>query len=47
MTPLLLAVTAIIAYSFGSLSTPILSSHIYFHENVLNYSRDNAGITRF
>ena len=35
MTPLLLAVTAIIAYSFGSLSTPILSSHIYFHENVL------------
>lgn len=47
MTPFLLAVTAIIAYSFGSLSTPILSSHIYFHENVLNYSRDNAGITRF
>ncbi len=47
MTPLLLALTAVIAYSFGSLSTPILSSHIYFHENVLNYSRDNAGITRF
>ena len=47
MTPFLLAVTAIIAYSFGSLSTPILSSHIFFHENVLNYSRDNAGITRF
>ncbi len=47
MTALLLAVTAVIAYSFGSLSTPILSSHIYFHENVLNYSRDNAGITRF
>ena len=46
MTPLLLAVTALIAYSFGSLSTPILSSHIYFHENILNYSRDNAGITR-
>lgn len=47
MTPLLLAVTALIAYSFGSLSTSILSSHIYFHENILNYSRDNAGITRF
>ncbi len=47
MTPILLAVTALIAYSFGSLSTPILSSHIYFHENILNYSRDNAGITRF
>ncbi len=47
MTALLLAVTAVIAYSFGSLSTPILSSHIYFHENILNYSRDNAGITRF
>lgn len=47
MTALLLAVTAIIAYSFGSLSSPILSSHIYFHENILNYSRDNAGITRF
>ncbi len=47
MIPLLLAVTALIAYSFGSLSTPILSSHIYFHENILNYSRDNAGITRF
>lgn len=47
MTALLLAVTAAIAYSFGSLSTPILSSHIYFHENILNYSRDNAGITRF
>ena len=47
MTPLLLAVTALIAYSFGSLSTPILSAHIYFRENILNYSRDNAGITRF
>lgn len=47
MIPLLLAVTALIAYSFGSLSTPILSSHIYFHENILNYSRDNVGITRF
>lgn len=47
MTAVLLAITAIIAYSFGSLSTPILSSHIYFHENILKYSRDNAGITRF
>ena len=47
MTAFLLAVTAIIAYFFGSLSTPILSSHIYFHENILNYSRNNAGITRF
>ncbi len=47
MTALLLAVTAIIAYSFGSLSSPILSSHMYFHENILHYSRNNAGITRF
>lgn len=47
MTALLLAVTALIAYSFGSLSTPILSSHLYFHENILRYSRDNVGITRF
>ena len=47
MTAFLLCVTALISYSFGSLSTPILSSHIFFHENILNYSRDNVGITRF
>lgn len=47
MTAVLLSVTAVIAYFFGSMSTPILSSHIYFHENLLNYSRDNVGITRF
>lgn len=47
MTAVLLVITAFIAYSFGSLSTPILASHIYFHENLLHYSRDNAGITRF
>ena len=47
MIPALLAVTAIIAYFFGSMSTPILTSHIYFHENLLKYSRDNAGMTRF
>ncbi len=47
MTAFLLCIVAIISYSFGSLSTPILSSHIYFHENILNYSRDNVGITRF
>lgn len=46
-TALLLAVTALIAYSLGSMSTPILSSHLYFHENILKYSRDNPGITRF
>ena len=47
MTAFLLCVVALISYSFGSLSTPILSSHIFFHENILNYSRDNDGITRF
>ena len=47
MIAFLLCVTALISYSFGSLSTPILSSHIFFHENILNYSRDNDGITRF
>ena len=47
MTAFLLCVTALISYSFGSLSTPILSSHIFFHENILKYSRDNVGITRF
>ena len=47
MTAFLLCVVALISYSFGSLSTPILMSHIYFHENILNYSRDNVGITRF
>ena len=47
MTAFLLCVVALISYSFGSLSTPILSSHLFFHENILNYSRDNVGITRF
>lgn len=47
MTAFLLCVVALISYSFGSLSTSILTSHIYFHENILNYSRDNVGITRF
>lgn len=47
MTAFLLCVVALISYSFGSLSTPILTSHLFFHENILNYSRDNVGITRF
>lgn len=47
MTAFLLCVIALISYSFGSLSTPILTSHLFFHENILSYSRDNVGITRF
>lgn len=47
MTAFLLCIVALISYSFGSLSTPILASHIKFHENLLKYSRDNVGITRF
>ena len=41
MTAFLLCVTALISYSFGSLSTPILSSHIFFHENILKYSHQS------
>lgn len=47
MTAFLLCVVALISYSFGSLNTSILASNLVFHENLLKYSRDNIGITRF
>lgn len=47
MTAVLLVIVAVVAYTFGSISTPIVTSNVYFHENLLKYSRDNVGITRF
>lgn len=47
MTALLLTLTALISYFFGSISTPILTSNLYFHSNIRKYGLDNPGITRF
>lgn len=47
MIAFLLVVTAIIAYTMGSLNTSIIASHFVFHCDLFQYSRDNVGITRF
>lgn len=47
MTAVLLVIIAVIAYTMGSISTPNVTSHLIFHENIQKYSRDNVGITRF
>lgn len=47
MTAVLLALTALIAYTMGSLNTTIIASHFVFHCDLFQYSRDNVGITRF
>ena len=47
MIPLLLSVTAIIAYVCGSLRSDYIASNLIFHRDLLRYSRDNTGITRF
>lgn len=47
MTAVLLVIIAVIAYTMGSVSTPNVTSHLIFHENIQKYSRDNVGITRF
>lgn len=47
MSFLLLALTAAIAYFFGSLSTVRIASHLVFHRNLRRYPRTNLGITQF
>lgn len=47
MTALLLSLTALISYFFGSISTPILTSNLYFHSNIRRYRLDNPSITQF
>ncbi len=47
MSFFLLALTAVIAYFFGSLSTVRIASHLVFHRNLNKYPRSNLGITRF
>ena len=48
MIPVMLTLTALIAYFIGSISTVNLTSHLYFKCNVAKkYPRDNEGITRF
>lgn len=47
MIALLLSVTALIAYTMGSLRTDIIASRFFLHKNLQAYSRDNSGITRF
>ena len=48
IVPLLLVAIALIAYSFGSVSSVNLSSNLYFHWNIAKeFPRDNDGITRF
>ncbi len=47
MSYLLLALTAIIAYFFGSLSTVSIASYLVYHKNLRKYPRTNFGITQF
>lgn len=48
MTAVLLTLTAMIAYSFGCVSSVNLTSNLYFHCDIRkNYPRNNEGITRF
>lgn len=47
MSYLLLALTAIIAYFFGSVSTVRIASHLVYHKNLRKYPRTNFGITQF
>lgn len=47
MTALLLSLTALISYFFGSISTPILMSNLHFHSNIRRYRLDNPSITQF
>ena len=47
MMAVVLSFIALLAYFCGSISTPILDSHLVFHTNLLKYSRDNLGLTRF
>lgn len=47
MIAFLLSLTALIAYFMGSLNTSIIASHFVFHCDLLAFSRDNVGITRF
>ena len=47
MIAFLLSLTAVIAYFMGSLNTSIIASHFIFHCDLLAFSRDNEGITRF
>ena len=46
MIAFLLSLTALIAYGMGSLRTDIIVSNL-LHKNLLSYTRDNLGITRF
>ena len=47
MIAVLLSITALIAYTMGSLRTDIIASRFFLHKNLQAYSRDNLGITRF
>lgn len=48
MTAVLLALTALIAYFFGCVSSVNVASNLYFHCDIKkNYPRNNEGITRF
>ena len=47
MIAFLLSLTALIAYGMGSLRTDIIVSNFFLHKNLMNYTRDNIGITRF
>ena len=48
MIPVMLSLTALIAYFFGSISSGNFTSHLYFKCNLAKkYPRDNEGITRF
>ena len=47
MIAFLLVITAIIAYTMGSLNTTIIASHFVFHCDLFQFERNNVGITRF
>lgn len=47
MIPLLLIVTALIAYFMGGINGAIIISKYVFHKDVRNYGSGNAGLTNF
>ena len=47
MTPILLIIIALVAYSLGGVNGAIISSRYIFHDDVRNHGSGNAGLTNF
>ena len=47
MTPVLLIIIALVAYSLGGVNGAIVSSRYIFHDDIRNHGSGNAGLTNF